>query len=81
MMCKNCGMENALQTDKECWHCGKPLFAEARGSDASAIDRISPKAGAWCVKGHSAVCDNLCKMWCCKFEHQEALLVAASEKL
>lgn len=31
-MCKNCGMENAMPTDLECWHCAKPLFAEARGS-------------------------------------------------
>lgn len=37
MMCKNCGMENAMPTDIECWHCGKPLFAEAPGSASPAL--------------------------------------------
>jgi len=39
MMCKNCGMENALSTDKQCWHCGKPLFAEAQFS-VSDTERV-----------------------------------------
>jgi hypothetical protein len=26
MMCRNCGMENALLTDMNCWHCHKPLL-------------------------------------------------------
>lgn len=32
MMCKNCGMENALSTDTKCWHCGKLLLAPVSGS-------------------------------------------------
>lgn len=24
-MCKNCGMENALETDVNCWHCKQPM--------------------------------------------------------
>ncbi len=53
---------------------GGTPFAEARGSDASACDFGKPKAKGWCVKGHSASCDHLCAMWCCKHEHQQALL-------
>ena len=25
MICDNCGMENALASDVNCWHCGKPV--------------------------------------------------------
>lgn len=28
MMCPHCGMENALERDVECWHCGKVLDRE-----------------------------------------------------
>lgn len=49
--------------------------ASGSGSDASACDwRIAKPKEQWCLKGHSAICDTLCKLWCCKHEHQEALL-------
>lgn len=36
-MCKNCGMENALETDLNCWHCKKPMANDSRSSDCSAL--------------------------------------------
>ena len=43
-------------------------------SVASASDsRIAKPKEQWCLKGHSAICDSLCKLWCCKYEHQQAL--------
>ncbi len=53
--------------------------APVSGSEASATERIRPKSGTWCVLGHSAVCDNLCALWCCKFEHQAALLLRSAD--
>jgi hypothetical protein len=56
-------------------HDAKAGFAPAPGSDASARDsRIAKPKEQWCLKGHSAICDRLCKLWSCKHEHQQALL-------
>ena len=58
-------------------HCEKHSSGSLQpaGSDASASDsRIAKPKEQWCLKGHSAICDTLCKLWCCKHEHQEALL-------
>lgn len=44
----------------------------------SASDsRIAKPKEQWCLKGHSAICDTLCTLWCCKHEHQQALLAKA----
>ena len=42
-MCKNCGMENALSSDKNCWYCGKSLseLAAPVGSAIYVIVRVT----------------------------------------
>ena len=50
MICDNCGMENALASDVNCWHCGKPVLTPARGSAGGmSLGELSTKAAAvWC---------------------------------
>jgi hypothetical protein len=43
-MCKNCGMENALETDVNCWHCKQPMANDSRSSACSAVFDAEKKA-------------------------------------
>ena len=49
-MCENCGMENALQSDVNCWHCKQPMANDSRSSACSpqegsaAFARLSEEA-------------------------------------
>ena len=55
MKCKNCGMENAMPTDVNCWNCGKPLSDEQ-----TAVSTSSPETGSiHLVCGPTAGCGEI----------------------
>ncbi len=44
-MCENCGMENALQSDVNCWHCKQPMANDSRSSACSLCEGIGELDG------------------------------------
>lgn len=62
-MCGNCGMENTLKSDKDCWNCGLPITWGHREVDkaiqkalSGALDSVSKIKQAERDKCRNDVC-------------------------
>lgn len=61
-MCRKCGMENALLTDKKCWNCGLAIgeMPESSGSESGLSVTIVPHPKGFLMRlEHDGACMTL----------------------